>query len=259
MVKMVRRKQTSIQEIPKERKNEYNPSVATKIFLFGIPLSGIFIIFFIWTERYVPTVIDDWYLGVNLVDSAGKASNPVVKKNLMDQGGFILKRQVTLHPYHARVWFLYGHYFLVNNKWDSCIYAEKKAIELGAGGVVNSVEFIAAEHLNYALDRKLRGMHNLDSSINVINNAITPTFENTTIDKIEGFTYFNHNQNDSSIFYLERFNSKVKNDFDALHLLAWSYYRKGMKDKAIFFATEAKKIKNDNPDVNKLLAALNAR
>ena len=259
MVKMDKRKQTNVQEIPKDIKNDYNPSLAKRILLFGIPLAGIFIIFFIWTERYVPVVIDDWYRGINLVDSAGKASNPAVKKNLMDQGGFILKRQVTLHPYHARVWFLYGHYFLVNNKWDSCIYAEKKAIEIGAGGLVNNVEFIAAEQLNYAVEMKLRGIHNLDSSRKVISNAFTPNFENTTLDKITGFMYFNHNQNDSSIFYLERFNSKVKNDFDALHLLAWSYYRKGMKDKAIYFATEARKIKKDNPDVNKLLAALNAR
>ncbi|MEI7726554.1 MAG: hypothetical protein WCJ26_15960 [bacterium] len=259
MGKTVRQKQTSIQETPTKEKNLYNPSMAKRVILFGIPLSGIILVFFIWTEIYKPGVIDDWYRGISLVDSAANTKEPIVKQGLMDRGGMILRQQNKLHPYHARVWYLLGHYYLVNSNWDSCIYAEKKAIELGAGGIVNSVEFQAADHLCYAVDQKVRSIHNLDSAIKVINGAITANFENNILEKIKGFTYYNYNQRDSSAFYLERFNSRVKNDFDVLSLLAFIYYAKGMKDKALFYATEAQKIKSDNTNINNLVTALSAR
>jgi hypothetical protein len=257
MGKMDRQKQTTIQEAPKSEKNLYNPSAIMRIVLFGIPLSGIIFILFIWTGLYNPKVVDDWYRGIILVDSATNASDSIVKQGLMDRGGQILRQQNKLHPYHARVWYLLGHYYLVNRNWDSCIYAEKKAIELGAGGVVNNVEYMAADHLCYAVDQKIRKMHNLDSSIRVINNATTANFENNTLDKIKGFTFYNYNQRDSCTFYLERFNSKVKNDFDVLSFLAFSYSGKGMKDKALFYAMEAKKIKTDNANINNLITMLN--
>lgn len=255
---MDKRKQTSIQEIPKKEKNSYNPSAIKRIFLFGLPSLGVIFIFFIWFELYTPKVIDDWFQGAKLVDSATKTADPIIKKYLMDRGGLILKKQVNLHPYHARVWLLYGQYFSLNNIWDSCIYAEKKAIEIGAGGVVNNIEYMASDNLNYALGKKLTGIHNLDSSIKVIDDAITPNFENSTIYKFKGFTYYNYNQIDSCIVYLERFYSKVQNDFDVLDILAFSYSRKGIYDKALFYATEAKKIKNDNPGINKLINQLNS-
>ncbi|MEI7726348.1 MAG: hypothetical protein WCK09_14665 [Bacteroidota bacterium] len=259
MGKTIRRKQTSIEELPKNEKNLYNPAFLKRIVLFGIPLSGFLVILFIWSELYKPKVIDEWYRGIMLVDSAGKTSDSIAKKGLLDRGGHILKQQATSHPYHARVWFLYGHYFLVCKNWDSCIYAEKKSIELGAGGLVNNVEYQAAEHLNFAVDQKIRGIHNLDSVIKVINNALTTNFENSTLDKIKGFTYYNYNKMDSCSFYLERFNSKVKNDFDVLTFLAFTYSRKGMREKALFYAAEAKKIKSDNANLNNLITQLSNR
>ncbi|MEI7896828.1 MAG: hypothetical protein WCJ26_07305 [bacterium] len=259
MGKTVRRKQTSIGETPTNEKNLYNPSFVKRIFLFGIPLSGFIILLFIWTELYKPKVIDEWYRGIILVDSAANTHDSVARKGLLDRGGQILRQQNKLHPYHARVWFLYGHYFLVTKNWDSCIYAEKKAIEIGAGGIVNGVENVAAEHLNYALDNKLRSIHSLDSSIKLIDRVVTPNYENITLYKFKGFTYYNHNQPDSCIFYLERFNSKVSNDFDVLNILAFSYSRKGMRDKALLYATEARKIKSDNANLNSLITMLNAR
>lgn len=259
MEKPNKQKQTSIQEVPVNAKKLHFPSPISRILLFGLPLSGVLLLLSIWLEIYKPKITDEWYKGAILVDSADKVVDPGVKKNLLDSGGLILKQQAKLHPYHARVWFLYGYYFLRNDNWDSCIYAEKKAIELGAGGTVNQVEYKAAELLNYALDRKLSGVHNLDSAIKVLEGAITPNFENNALFKLKGFTYFNYNQNDSCIVYLERFYSKVNNDFDAMRILAYCYYRKGMKEKALYYATEAKKIKPDNPDINSLINQLSIR
>jgi tetratricopeptide (TPR) repeat protein len=259
MKEKYKQKQTGIQEMQVEAKSAYNPPLIKKIILFGIPLLGAGILFFIWFEIYKPKIVDDWYRGAILVDSANKITDPTARKILMDEGKAILKQQVSLHPYHARVWFLYGHYFLVNNNWDSCIYAEKMAIKIGAGGVVNNVEYVAADHLNYALGQKLQGIHNLDSSIREIDSAFTPNWENVILYKYKGFTYYNYKQYDSSSVYLERFYGKVKNDFDAILILAYSYTQKGDKDKALYYAMEAKKIKNDNADINNLITRLNTR
>jgi len=259
MGKQNKQKQTIIPDIPQDNKDFYKPSSFERVLLFGLPIFGAIIILFIWFEIYKPKVIDEWYKGVMLVDSSNKVTDPMLKKSLMESGGLILRQQVKLHPYHARVWFLYGYYFLRNDNWDSCIYAEKKAIELGAGGVVNNVEFIAADQLNYALDRKLSKIRNLDSAIKVLNDASTPNFENNYIYKIKGITYYNYNQIDSCNFYMERFYARAKNDFDVLYVLALVNSRKGIKDKAFFFATEAKKIRNDSPDIDRLIGQINAQ
>ena len=259
MKKPNKQKQTSIQEEPANAGNLHVPSPINRILLFGLPVFGVILLFSIWLEIYRPIITDDWNRGSLLLDSANKTSDPVIKKELLESSGLILKQQIKLHPYHARIWYIYGYYFLANNNWDSCIYAEKKAIELGAGGVVKQIEYKAAIGLNFALEKKLSGIHSLDSSIKAIDHSITLNFENNALFRIKGFTYFNYNQNDSCIIYLERYNLKVNNDFDALRILAYSYYRKGMNEKALYFATKAKKIKPDNPDINSLIHQLSSR
>ena len=259
MANDVKSKQPVIQDIPKPEKNAYHPSAAIRFILFGIPITGFIAILFLWSEFYKPKVIDDWYLGVTLVDSATKITDPILQKSVMEQGGNILRHQNRLHHYHARVWSLLGHYYLVTSQLDSCIYTEKKAIEIGAGGVVNRIEFLATEHINAALERKLTGIHSLDSSIRAIDDAATPEFMNNTLYKFKGFTYYNYNQTDSAIANLEQFYSRNNNDFDDLYVLALSYARKGMKDKALFYGTEARKIKGDHPNLNNLMDQLNAR
>jgi tetratricopeptide (TPR) repeat protein len=254
-----KQKSASLEEAQRKDEVIYKPASGKKIILFGLPLLGFVILFSLWFEFYKPKVTDEWYRGVMLVDSANKTTDQIIKKHLLDSGRQILQKQVQLHPYHARVWYLYGYYFLVTGNWDSCIYADKKAIELGAGGVVNSVEYVASEHLNYALEKKLSEVTDLENSMKVLNNASVQNFQNNSIDRFRGMIFYNYEQIDSSNFYLERFYKNVPNDFNVLSILAYNYFRLGSRDKALFYANEARKIKSDDPGLNNLINKLQSQ
>lgn len=235
-----------------------NLTLEDKIRYFGLPFIGFIVMCFIWLELYKPVVIDEWNKGKFLIDKASAIPDPVAALEQINQGGAILKEQLNKHPYHARLWHLYGHYFLVKEQWDSCIYMEKKAIELGAGGVVNHVEFIAADNLNLALQMKLNQTRNLDSSLQIIKFATIPTFENYVIDKFKGLVYSKFKQPDSCIANLKIYLKHVPDDEDALYKLSENYMRKGDKQNALLYANEAKQFLDKTPLMDTLLKNINA-
>ena len=229
-----------------------------KIRYFGLPLIGFVAICFIWLELYKPVVIDEWNKGKYLIDKASAIPDPALALEQINQGGAILKEQLNKHPYHARIWHLYGHYFLVKEQWDSCMYMEKKAIELGAGGVVNHVEFMAADNLNLALQMKLNQTHDLDSSLQIIKLATIPTFENYVIDKFKGLVYSKFKQPDSCISNLKIYLKHVPEDEDALYKLSENYMRKGDKQNALLYANKAKQFLDKTPLMDTLFKKIDA-
>jgi tetratricopeptide (TPR) repeat protein len=79
----------------------------------------------------------------------------------MEKGGAELRRLVKKHPYHARVHFLLGFYYLTAQKYDSAMTELKVAINKGKGGLVNQVEFQAADLLaSAALQKSVRQYQN---------------------------------------------------------------------------------------------------
>ena len=131
-----------------------------KIRYYSLPFFGFFMFFFIWFEIYKPVVIDDWIKGTILIESATQTQDQASQNLFLEKGKAVLKQQLQKHPYHGRIWHLYGRYFLLTNQLDSCIFYEKKAIEIGAGGIVNQIEPEAAERINYCLGIKLNLINN---------------------------------------------------------------------------------------------------
>jgi Tfp pilus assembly protein PilF len=144
-------KQTE-EQIPKGEKFEFN--LKNKKFRAVIPFVLMALLFVaIWATEN-PKVTDPWYAAAQLVDSSRKVEDPELKKKLLEKGGSELRRLVEKHPYHARVHFLLGFYYLNAQKHDSAMAEFKVAINKGKGGLVNQVEFQAADLLATAALQK---------------------------------------------------------------------------------------------------------
>src|SRR5258705_3153646 len=100
-------------------------------FLHFIPLCFSLIIFSIlWFKPFDVNLKDPWFEGAVLIDSARKVIDTNQRKLLLDEAGKKLAEQVRLHPYHARVHYLYGYYWLNRQNWDSAIFQQKEAIRI---------------------------------------------------------------------------------------------------------------------------------
>jgi len=112
-----------------------------------IPLFIVLACFgFIWLTPETE-VIQPWSEAVLLVDSADKVTDPVQKELLMDKGGKELKELISKYPFHARIHYFYGHYFLKRKLWDSSIFYLKNAIRMDSGGESNTVWNFAKEEI----------------------------------------------------------------------------------------------------------------
>ena len=88
-----------------------------KIRYYSLPFFGFFILFFIWFELYKPQVINEWIKGTILIESATQTQDPASQNLFLEKGKAVLKQQLQKHPYHARIWHLYGQYFLLTNQF----------------------------------------------------------------------------------------------------------------------------------------------
>jgi tetratricopeptide (TPR) repeat protein len=93
---------------------------------------------------------EPWNEGMTLVNASRKAASPAERKSMLDRAGALLKEQVRLHPYHARLHFFLGYYYDDAGEYDKAIAEAKEAIRLGAGSTFNPVEPKAREQLVHA-------------------------------------------------------------------------------------------------------------
>lgn len=229
-----------------------------KIRYYSLPFLGFFMLFFIWFEIYKPLVLNDWVKGTIILEGIKATKDPESQNLLLEQGRTILKEQLQKHPYHAQIWHLYGQYFNLKNQWDSCIYYEKKAIEIGVGGIVNQIEPQAADKINYCLGMKLNLIYNsLDSSLAAIKAAETPHYYNFMIDKFKGLVFSKYNQLDSSNFYFKRYLVTIPEDEDVLYKLSDNYFKQENKKEALFFIKKVKKLNKGNAKVDTLINKIN--
>jgi tetratricopeptide (TPR) repeat protein len=231
-------------------------------FLHFIPLCFSLIIFSIlWFNPFKVSVTNSWNDGAQLIDSAGKISDPIQKNKLLEEARVILANQVQKHPYHARVHFMYGIYWHMVQNWDSAIFQQKEAIRIGAGGVVNQVEFGAQAMLNSALETKVTPLlnSNLKEAFDVLENAKTPEMYNPLIDNYKGIIYSRQGNIDSALHCFLRYNTAKPNDAGILASIASSYSQKNMKDSALVYINQALKIDPNNANANLIKSQLNSQ
>ena len=228
-----------------------------------IPLCFSVIIFsLLWFKPFNVNLKDPWFEGAVLIDSARNVTDNTQRNILMEKGGKILAEQAMLHPYHARVHYLYGYYWLIKQNWDSAIFQQKEAIRLGAGGIVNRVEFNAQEMLNVALANKvnpLMNAGNLKEAANVLENATTPKMFNPDIDKYKGVIYLRQGNIDSALFSFLRYKTANPNDANNLTNIAISFNQKNMRDSALVYINQALKIDPNNANANSIKSQLNSQ
>jgi tetratricopeptide (TPR) repeat protein len=232
-------------------------------FLHFIPLCFSLIIFSIlWFKPFNVNLKDPWNKGGLLLDSANKTTDPNQRNILVEKAGKILAEQVQKHPYHARVHYMYGYYWFMLQNWDSTIFHQKEAIRIGAGGIVNQVEFAAQDILNAALNNKvpaLMNSGNLKEAADVLENAKTPQLLNPNIDKYKGAIYSRQGNADSALFYFLRYQVSNPNDANNLTNIAISYNQKNMRDSALIYVNQALKLEPTNANANLIKSQINSQ
>ena len=232
-------------------------------FLHFIPLCFSLIIFSIlWFKPFTVNLKDPWYEGAVYIDSARKEIDTNQRKILLGKAGKVLSEQVQKHPYHARVHYLYGFYWYDRQNWDSSIFHEKEAIRLGAGGLVNQVEYSAQEILNTALGNKVTALLNsgrLNEAADAVDYAKTPEMFNPGIDKYRGIIYSRLGNSDSALFYFLRYKATNPNDANNLANIAISYNQKNMRDSAVVYINAALKLDPTNANANFLNSQLKSQ
>ena len=221
---------------------------------FLLPGISLFCLLFLFFDIYSPKVTDPWYAGVTLCSQANKTTDTTLKNQYLKEGGTILLEQNRIHPYHARVWFLLGYYYLVKQQYDSIVYCEKQAIEIGAGGIVNGVEFQAADLLNSALGKQLNAVgFKKEVALALIDLATTKNYENITLEKYKGQVYANSGDFDLATASLQKFLTTNPKDFDALFAMAITHYNHGNKELAKEFALRGQKLNPNNEKLNAMI------
>ncbi|TAL69515.1 MAG: tetratricopeptide repeat protein [Bacteroidetes bacterium] len=168
----------------------------------------IFVIFFllVWKEPEVKSV-DPWYEGYFLVDSSMKVNDPLLKKDLMNQGGDRLRELVKEYPYHSKVHLLLGIYYEVSGQWDSAIAEHKESMRLGAGGTINPIEGDAKRQLLICYLNKSNQQLQLAQYIEArktIDEAFANNLHHPDLDNQIGIIFHRQAMLDSAEFYYNK-------------------------------------------------------
>jgi tetratricopeptide (TPR) repeat protein len=221
---------------------------------FLLPGISLFCLLFLFFDIYSPKVTDPWYAGSTLCSKANRTEDTALRNQYLNEGGTILLEQNRIHPYHARVWFLLGYYYLLKQDYDSAVYCQKQAVERGVGGIVNEVEYQATEMLNSALGNQLNAVgFSKEPSLMLIAKATTYNFYNPVLEKYKGQVYANSGDFDLAVASLQKFLNSNPKDFTALYLLAVTYYNHGDKELAKEFAIKARKVNPNNEKLNAMI------
>jgi tetratricopeptide (TPR) repeat protein len=235
------------------------PSVPNKyaskkiiIFLYGIA------VFLVLTISLLPRITynDSWNDAYLLIDSSKKVSNPIESSKLLDSGGKGLLKSLHEHPYHGRLHLMVGYYYFLKGNMDSTIYHEIKALEVGSGGYVNSIEHQARGLLAEATIKRgfeLTNLGDTNSAIKLYSNSIKYVPNDANVNMNLAIFYLNSKMPDSAIPYYKAANQLKKNDKAALMDLAKCYYIKKMTDSVEFYANEVLKLEPSNADAINIL------
>jgi tetratricopeptide (TPR) repeat protein len=141
--------------------------------VFVLPGLMILFLLFLWSSP-LPNFTNPWNEATALIDLAQETKDPVMRKQLMDEGGNRLLGLLKQHPYHARLQYYMSHYYMVEENYDSAIVYAHRAILRGRGGTVNRVEDAVLDLLAMAVVRKadlLARENNYPSAIALCQNS----------------------------------------------------------------------------------------
>lgn len=225
---------------------------------WGLPLFSFLLIGFLIIERSNEPLRHPWLTGYMYIDSSKKVSDSATKKMLFEKGVSMLTEQLYKHPYHGRIWGMYGHYMRGQEQWDSVIKAEKMALQLSGGASVNRIDELALMDLNFAISQKLQPIiKNRDSALQFIQSVEVPNYTNKNLHKFKGLIYANSGDFDSCKNNLTLYLKDYPNDFDALFGMSLIYAKQGMKQEAVEYFTKARQVNPNNPNLNNLANDIN--
>jgi tetratricopeptide (TPR) repeat protein len=222
-----------------------------------------FIIFIFLLVVIPDTKFDDpWNKAVTEFQDAIKLTDKVKQTEIFKNSINVLNYQIHEHPYHARLYSMLGFMYLATGNWDSCIANQVKAIKIGSGGLVNQVEFKAADMIVNATVSKAQYFLNANDSIgcmNVFRHSLSLIPENQTLLKITGGFFTEFGQPDSALKYLYPSAKINPRDPELLYLLGYSYFMKNIPDSAKFYLSNAITINSNYEQAKNLLNKINSK
>jgi len=225
-----------------------------------IPLFIALVIFgFVWIDIDVD-LKDPWYRAAAKVQQSNSIKDKKEKLELLEEGGQELRELVAQHPYHARVHYLLGYYYVQSQKWDSAIAELKIAIEKGKGGIVNQVDLEAKNMLKAPILNRTNEYINSKQ----IYKARESNDEGIALNPTEplfwlqgGMIHEQIGQTDSALIYYEKSFKLNPNNEDTKKRLVQMYFNYGNHffaqkqfKAALSFYEKTLKIKPNNPDFN---------
>ena len=220
------------------------------------------LIVFIFLLVIIPdTKFDDpWNKATNEFQEAMKYTDKAKQSEVFKKSIDAMISLTHIHPYHARLYNMLGFMYLATGNWDSCIANQAIAIKLGSGGLVNQVEFQAADMLINATISKAQGyIKNRDTTgcMNVFRQSLSIIPDNQQLLKITGGFFTEIIQPDSSLKYLQSSAKYNPNDPEVLYLIGYSYYLKNVTDSAKTYLSKAIALHSNYEQAVNLLNKIN--
>lgn len=192
-------------------------------------LTLFIVVFFLAFRENDKKIIDEWYKALYLVDSGRKSNDAELKIKLMEQGGNQLKELVQKYPFHARVNYFLGYYYMHKENLDSAIKYFKTSYSLDSGATINAIWKEVASDIVYCYKKKSEKTtadHDFTNSLIYLKEALRyEPFEAQTNFFI-GNTFLNLNMPDSALpHYIISIKYDPKNT-EAMNNLGYIYVRK---------------------------------
>lgn len=202
---------------------------------------------------------DSWNQAYAKVDSSTKVSDPQLKKKLLDEGGAELLKCLEEHPYHARLHLMAGYYYFLKEEYDSTIALQINALDIGSGGIVNSIEHHSRSLLTDATIRK--GMYliakgDTNSTIELYINSIKYNSDNIILNKNLGAFLLNKKRVDEAISYYQKAHWLNKKDAIVTLDLSKCYYLKKNADSAVYYANLTLALEPQNLNAQSIINAV---
>jgi tetratricopeptide (TPR) repeat protein len=212
-----------------------NTNQQEKPFIALIVTGGtLLLLLIIYLQAIKITPQDPWNVALDKTNAANNIQDPAERSKKLAEAGFQFRQILEQHPYHARVWHFYAYYQTLVQQYDSAILSEIKAIELGIGGIVNQVEFEAAQGLCQAASLKLNSgqLNDPIAARNFIQSIKVSGLEIPCLDRFQGAVYTQLNMPDSALYFLNRIKLKEP-DADIYYNIALNYFKKSDYDETV--------------------------
>ncbi len=243
----------SFPEGPKFEWSFKNPKFRASL-LFAI---SVIAFLFVWKQTEVKS-IDPWYEAYFMVDSSMKVDDPILKRQLLNDGGERLLELTKKYPYHAKLHLLLGIYYEVAAKWDSAIVQQKEAMKLGAGGSINPITQDAARQLLISYLNKSNGQMeegNFIAARNTIDEAISLNFNSPDLLNQIAVIFHRQGNLDSAAYYYEKVLAIAPHHQSASANLGMIFfidgnnlYKSGRLDQAVLKYQRSIQLSPSNPD-----------